>query len=520
MKRIFIVVVLLAAGGMSWGQGFEKVKVEEGWISGSEVGGIHIFKGIPFAAPPVGVLRWRAPQPAAPWNGVRDCTQFGPSPMQNKPAPFLMWPTEYLIPEKSISEDCLYLNVWTPAGTAKERRPVLVYIYGGAFTGGGGNVPIYDGEAVAKKGVVYVTINYRLGIFGFFAYPELTRESGHQASGNYALMDQIAALKWVKANIAAFGGDPNNVTIAGQSAGSMSVNCLVASPLAKGLFGKAIGESGADFGREYVILARAEADGQKIAQKLGVALGAGSGARMGAVSLDSLRAIPAEELQKKGQGTWRPVIDGYVLPEPIADIFLEKKENIVALLTGWNQDEGFVFGPAKNAADYKQGITKQYGADAEAVLKYYPADNDSVAGVSQLYLSRDMTFGRQNYSWAVMTSAQGQKVFVYRFVRKPPTAAGERNWGAFHTGEVPYAYDNLKFVKRPFEPVDYHLSDEMSSYWVNFAKTGDPNGAGLPRWEAFSREGGKIMLLDRQSATGVLPDRGALEWWYNRMIKN
>src|SRR5580692_9100638 len=270
MKRIFIVVVILAAGGMSWGQGIDQVKVTEGWISGSEVVGVHVFRGIPFAAPPVGVLRWRAPQRAASWNGVRDCTQFGPSPMQNKPAPFLMWPAEYLIPEKSISEDCLYLNVWTPAGTAKERRPVLVYIYGGAFTGGGGNVPIYDGEAVAKKGVVYVTINYRLGIFGFFAYPELTRESGHQASGNYALMDQIAALKWVKANIAAFGGDPNNVTIAGQSAGSMSVNCLVASPLAKGLFIKAIGESGADFSRDFVMLAHAEEEGQKIAQKLGV----------------------------------------------------------------------------------------------------------------------------------------------------------------------------------------------------------------------------------------------------------
>jgi para-nitrobenzyl esterase len=315
-------------------------------------------------------------------------------------------------------------------------------------------------------------------------------------------------LKWIKANIAAFGGDPNNITIAGQSAGSMSVNCLVASPLAKGLFAKAIGESGADFSRDFVTLAHAEEEGQKIAQKLG------------AVSLDSLRAIPAEELLKKGQGTWRPVVDGYLLPVSIADIFLEKKENIVELLTGWNQDEGFVFGPAKNAADYKQDITKQYGADAEAVLKYYPADNDSVAAVSQIYLSRDMTFGRQNYAWAVMASAQGQKVFVYRFVRKPPTAAGERDWGAFHTGEVPYAYDNLKYVKRPFGAVDFNLSDEMSSYWVNFARTGDPNGAGLPRWEPFLRESGKIMLLDRQPATGVLPDKGALEWWYNRMIKN
>jgi len=513
MKRIFVVVVMLAGVVMSHGdvraQGFDKVKVEDGWITGgvNSTGDVHYFRGIPFAAPPVGVLRWRPPQPAAHWNGVRDCTQFGPSPMQNKPVPFLMWTEEYLIPEKSISEDCLYLNVWTAARTAKERRPVLVYIYGGAFTGGGGNVPIYDGEADAKKGVVYVTINYRLGIFGFFAYPQLSQESGHQASGNYALMDQIAALKWIRANIAAFGGDPENVTIAGQSAGSMSVNALMASPLAKGLFEKAIGESGADFSREYLMLGRAEEEGQKIAQKLGAA------------SLDALRAIPAEELQKRGQGMWRPIIDGYVLPESIADLFREKKENSVDLLTGWNEDEGFVFGPPKNVDGYKQDVVKQYDGEADSVLTYYPADNDSVAAVSQLRLSRDMTFGRQNYAWANMVSAQGQNVFVYRFVRKPPTAPGGTKWGAFHTGEVAYAYDNLKFVKRPFEPVDYNLADQMSSYWVNFAKTGDPNGAGLPRWEPYTRENGKIMIFGQQAAAGVMSDQGALEWWYNRMIK-
>jgi para-nitrobenzyl esterase len=521
MKRIFIALVLLSAGVMSMGgvraQGFDKVKVEDGWISGgaNSTGDVHFFKGIPFAAPPVGVLRWRAPQPAVPWNGVRDCTKFGASPMQNKPVPFYMWVEEYLIPEKPISEDCLYLNVWTAARTVKERRPVLVFIYGGAFTSGGGNVPIYDGEAMAKKGVVFVTANYRVGIFGFFSHPELTRESGHGASGNYALMDQIAALKWIRSNIAAFGGDPDNITIAGQSAGSMSVNCLVASPLARGLFQRAIAESGANFGRDNVTLAAAEAEGQKLAQKLGA--GSWGAASSGAASLDSLRAIPAEELQQKGQGRWGPVVDGYVLPEAIADIFLEKKSNPVDLLTGWNQDEGFIFGPSQKADIYKQDIMKQYGSDADAVLKYYPAEDDSVAAVSQVYLSRDIVFGRQNYAWAVIASGLGEKVYVYRFVRKPPTSPGGRNWGAFHTGEVPYAYDNLKFVKRPFEPADYNLAEEMSSYLVNFARTGDPNGAGLPKWEPFSREGGKIVIFGRQVTGGVLPDKGALEYWYKKM---
>jgi para-nitrobenzyl esterase len=505
MKRFFIALVLLVAGVRGFAQGLETVKVEGGLISGQVDGSVRVFKGIPFAAPPVGALRWRPPQPAAPWDGVRACTQFGPSPMQNKPVPFMMWTEEYLIPEATISEDCLYLNVWTAARSAKERRPVLVYIYGGAFTGGGGNVPIYDGVAVTKKGVVYVTFNYRLGIFGFFVHPELSRESGHQASGNYALMDQIAALQWIKKNIAAFGGDPDNVTIAGQSAGSMSVNCLVASPLAKGLFEKAIGESGANFSRENATLAAAETEGQKLALSLGAA------------TSDSLRAIPADELLKKGQGRWGPVIDGYVLPESIADIFLEKKENRVGLLTGWNEDEGFVFGSPKNAADYKQDITKEYGADASAVLGFYPADNDSIAAVSQMRLSRDMTFGRQNYAWANMTSAQGQNVFVYRFVRQPPTAPGGKKWGAFHTGEVPYAYDNLKFVKRPWEPVDYNLADEMSSYWVNFARTGDPNGAGLPRWEPYSQESEKIIIFGKQAIGGVLPDKAALDFQYKKM---
>jgi para-nitrobenzyl esterase len=321
-------------------------------------------------------------------------------------------------------------------------------------------------------------MNYRVGIFGFFAHPELTKESGHGASGNYGLLDQLTALKWIQTNIAAFGGDPGNVTIAGQSAGSMSVNCLVASPLAKGLFEKAIGESGAEFGREEAVLAVAEKSGADLAQK------------MGAGSLDALRAMSAEDLYKKGQGSWRPIVDGYVLPEPIADVFIGRKENRVELLTGWNEGEGFAFGPRKGSVE------------------------DSIAEMNK---SRDMIFGRQNYAWANLTSGNGEKGFVYRFLRVPPTAPGGKLWGSFHTAEVPYAYNNLRFVKRPWEPADYNLSDAMSSYWANFARVGDPNGAGLARWEPYLREDGKIMLFDRQPVAGVLPDKRNLDSLYVQM---
>src|SRR3954451_7272226 len=251
--------------------------------------------------------------------------------MQPAPAPFSMWSAEFLIPKEPISEDCLYLNVWTGAKSSNEKRPVLVWIYGGGFSSGGTAVPIYDGEAMSKKGIVFVSINYRVGIFGFFAHPELTKESPHHTSGNYGLMDQVAGLQWVKNNIAAFGGDPGNVTIAGQSAGSMSVNCLVASPLGKGLFKKAIAESGAKLLKSSPTLHDAEQDGVKTAETLK------------ASSITELRNIPAEELLEKAKGMRAPLIDGYVLPVAISKIFAEQKENDVALLTGWNQNEGLLF---------------------------------------------------------------------------------------------------------------------------------------------------------------------------------
>jgi para-nitrobenzyl esterase len=487
----------------------ETVNVEGGAISGtkSTEGNIHIFKGIPFAAPPIGQLRWKAPQPVQPWTGVKKCDAFGPSPMQATPAAFSMWSEEFLIPKEPISEDCLYLNVWSGARSAKEKRPVLVWIYGGGFSSGGSAVPIYDGEAYAKRGVVFVSINYRVGVFGFLAHPDLTKESTNNASGNYGLMDQIAGLKWVQKNIAAFGGDPANVTIAGQSAGSMSVNCLVASPLAKGLFKKAIAESGANFSRGNATLQQAEQDGVKLAEKLG------------ATSIADLRNMPADQLQKNAQGMRGPIIDGYVLPQPIADIFAQSKENDVALLTGWNQEEGLLFGPIKNAADFRKQAAQQYAADSATFLKYYPASTDAEAATSQLNVSRDMIFGAQNYTWANVASQQGKKVYVYRFTRKVPATGEYVKYGAFHTGEVPYAYDNLKFVNRPWEDVDCKLADVMASYWVNFIKTGNPNGDHLPEWPAYTTTDKKVMNLGISPKAERIPDAEALDFMAAKMSR-
>lgn len=487
---------------------FDRVQVEGGVISGKEdaTGELHIFKGIPFAAPPVGSFRWREPQPVVSWSGVRVCNSFGPSPMQGKPVPFSMWSQEFLIPASPISEDCLYLNVWTGAKSTHERRPVLVWIYGGGFVSGGSGVPIYDGAATARKGVVFVSINYRVGIFGFFAHPDLTLESGHHASGNYGLLDQIAALRWVQKNIAAFGGDPTNVTIAGQSAGSMSVNCLMASPLAKGLFEKVIGESGAIFTGETTPLLTAENAGRDLLQKLNVA------------SIKDLRAMPADELLKKAQGSFRPIIDGYVLPDAVATLFREHKENPAGLLTGWTEDE--ISPPVKNARAFQQEIGKRFPfLDPAGFAQHYPATTDSEAAVSEKRFARDTMFGIQNYAWANIESERGRAVFVYRFTRKPPATGEYKKYGAFHTAEVPYAYDNLRFVNRPWEAVDHRLATLMSDYWVNFIKTGDPNGPGLPHWDKYAVADKMIMVLSEKPMSKPMPDAASLEYLFSKMAR-
>ncbi len=514
--RLFALSFLLLLNIASFSQKNNAVKVVKtnaGLISGitNQDADINIYKGIPFAAPPVGNLRWKEPQPVTAWSGIKKCDAFSASPMQAKPSPFWAWTEEFLIPKEPISEDCLYLNVWTAAKKPGEKKPVIVWIYGGGFSSGGTACAIYDGEAMAKKGVVFVSTNYRVGIFGFFAHPQLTKESAHNASGNYGLMDQVAALQWVKKNIAAFGGDPDNVTIAGQSAGSMSVNCLVASPLAKGLFKHAIAESGASFVsspmRGSATLHQAEEDGAKLASSLNKP------------SIGELRSMPADELLSKAKIATSPIVDGYVLPQSIAEIFAASKQNDVPVLTGWNGDDGFLFGAPKNVADWQKQAAQQYGNNAAIFFKFYPANNDAEAYASQIANARDMIFGVQNYTWANMQTTTGKsKVYLYNFNRKVPASAEFVKYGAFHTGEVAYALNNLKFLKnRPLEKTDGQLADMMSSYWVNFATTGNPNGKGLPEWPAYNTKENMVILFDEKTAAQKLPSKESLDFLFTDM---
>ncbi len=489
----------------------KEVRTKYGRISGLRSDKtVYSFKGIPYAQPPVGNLRWREPQPPVPWPEVKLTERFGPSPMQARPTPFGVYTPEFLIPESPISEDCLYLNVWT-AATGTEKKPVFVWIYGGGFVSGGSACEIYDGTAMASKGIVFVSINYRVGIFGFFAHPELSKESPHKSSGNYGLMDQIAALKWVQENIAAFGGDPGNVTIAGQSAGSFSVNALAASPLAKGLFHKAIAESGsstvADPKIKQVDLAMAEAEGLKLSQSIN------------AFTLNDLRKLSADDLLKQRMTGLRPIADGYVLPSPVPELFKTGRHADIPLLTGWNADEAFI-SDYKNKDVYLADAGTKYGSEATQFLKFFPGGTDEEAKNSQIEVSRDLTFALGNYKWATIQSSKGKhQAYVYLFKRKPPATPDFVKYGAFHTAEVPYALGNLKYFKRALEEADHTLSELMLSYWVNFAKTGNPNGNGLPKWPAFREKEAEVMIFSEKSAAASMPGKEGLDFLYSQMMK-
>lgn len=450
-------------------------------------GSVSSFKGIPFAAPPIGDLRWKEPQPVKPWAGVLSCTAFSASPYQNKPAPFAMWTEEFIAPPEPLSEDCLYLNVWTPAKSPKEKLPVLMWIYGGGFTSGSSACAVYDGEAMAKQGIIFVSINYRVGVFGFLAHPELTRESGKKASGNYAFMDQLAALKWIKNNIAAFGGDPNKVTIAGQSAGSFSVQALVASPLSKGLFRSAIAHSGASMNRFSKKLTDAEATGTTLSQKVKT------------TGIDALRKLSADSLLKLANtlpfGSFAPIVDGYVLPDAIGTIFKNKKHNDVNLLAGWVTGDATLTGQPKTAEQFKTWVTETYKSKANNFLKVFPASTDEEAIRSQTKLGNLTFAGFADHVWALNNTSNS---YLYEFSYVPTDKPGFPDYGAFHTSEVPFALRTLSKWNRPWKETDYAVEAAMSTYWINFVKTGNPNGSNLPEWKKYDASMYGILNFDNK----------------------
>jgi len=446
------------------------VKTKNGLLQGiTEASGIHSFKGVPFAQPPVGNLRWQEPQAPKNWEGVRKADHFGPQAMQ----PHIY--ADMIFRSDGVSEDCLYLNVWTPAKTVNEKLPVLVYFYGGGFLAGDGSEYRYDGESMAKRGIVAVTVNYRLGIFGFFAHPELSKASGYHGSGNYGLMDQHAALLWVQQNIAAFGGDPGKVTIGGESAGAMSVCAQVASPLSKGLFRAAIAESGSLMGGlAPTPLAKAEQNGVAFMERNKIA------------SLTDLRNMPAEQLMKLG-GRFSVDVDGYLLPDQPLAIFEAGKQMHVSLLAGWNSSEADVHGFLGNnvpitVADYQKAVQKAYAGHADEVLKLYPAANDAEVAQVATDLATDRFMGYATWKFGDLQSKTGGGVPVYRyfFKRQRPNTTG---FGAVHSAEIEYALGNLSTNKvYPWTADDYQISETMQSYFANFIKSGDPNGKGLPAW--------------------------------------
>lgn len=474
---------------------------------------IRIFKGIPFAEPPVGDLRWRPPRPAKPWDGVRKAEKFGPRAMQLPVFGDMNFRSD------GMSEDCLYLNVWTPAKSDRERLPVLVYFYGGGFIAGDGSEGRYDGHSMATKGIVTVTVNYRLGLFGFFAHPDLTSESGRNASGNYGLLDQHMALKWVYENIAAFGGDPRRITIAGESAGSISVSVQMASPLSRGMIAGAIGESGSILGALPAIpLAEAESKGLDLASKLGI------GDRP---SLASLRAMPAQELldkaAKAGFMWFNPTVDGYLLPRDPVELYAAGEQAHVPLLAGVNSEEsGFaaVLGrDAPTVENYRKALERLYPGQGGRVFSVYGAANETEVMDAAQDLAGDRFIGHSTWKWIdLATRTGGQPTYYYLFsrprppmrpemgdavpglaggvVRNPqPASRPPQSRGAVHSAEIEYAMGNLSLNEvYAWTPDDRKVSEQMQEYFANFVKTGNPNGSGLPQWPRFAD--GKRLVID------------------------
>ena len=493
-------------------KGLPQVKTANGILEGIDDSGIRTFKGIPFAAPPVGDLRWKEPQPVKNWEGVRKADKFGPRAMQRAIFGDMGFRSD------GMSEDCLYLNVWTPALSANERLPVLVYFYGGGFAAGDGSEYRYDGESMARKGIVSVTVNYRLSIFGFMSHPELTKESPHHASGNYGLLDQAAALKWVSENIAAFGGDPKRVTIAGESAGSYSVSAQMASPLSRKLIAGAIGESGSLLDTHPTnALAQGEKYGQKFAEMAG------------AKSIAEMRKIPSAKLVEVGTNhefeLFPVVVDGYFFPQEPAAIFEAGQQAHVPLLVGWNSEEmnfRALMGPDKPTKEnFTKAVQKAFSIDAAEVLKLYNPSSDKEVEQVATDLAGDRFIGFSTWKWSDLhAKTGGSPVYRYYYARPRPAMREEMGnavaglaggivkdanakkapaaTGAVHSAEIEYAMGNLPTNRvYDWQPEDYKVSEIMQSYFVNFIKTGKPDGLALPAWPAVKNgSAAPVMVID------------------------
>ncbi len=508
MRRVLLAIAIAALPWMSAAAN-TTVKVEQGLLDGTVEQGLTVYRGIPFAAPPVGDLRWRAPQPAAKWDGVRHADKFAPECVQGS---FGSAPPGQEAP--AMSEDCLYLNVWTPAKSASSHIPVLVWIYGGGFNAGATSVPTYSGEILARKGVVLVSIGYRVGPLGFLAHPELSAESPQHVSGNYGLLDMIAGLQWIQKNIARFGGDPGKVTIFGESAGGIAVSQLCSSPLAKGLFQGAISESGGSFGHprsagqpgeNMRLLSDEERSGEELARSTGAA------------SIAELRNMPAEKIMAAARGqrgmAW-PIVDGWVIPDDQYKIYDAKQFNDTPILVGYNSDEGASFSPPHTSREYIDNVRKRYGSFADSLLSAYPAGETTVPKTAR-DLMRDTAFGWHTWIWARMQSKLGKsKAFYYYFDQHPdyPADSPHAGYGAPHGRDVAYVFGHLNDLHNE-QPTaaDHVISDAMATYWTNFAKYGDPNGKGMPKWPAFSDENPELMYFAGTPHTGPVPNEAGLK---------
>jgi len=475
-----------------------KVKTEQGKVVGKTInnGKVRAFMGLPYAAPPVGDLRWKAPQPAAKWKGDRDATKYGAHCAQGRVF------DDMVFQDAAPSEDCLFLNVYTPADAMKgSKLPVMFWIHGGGFSGGGSSEPRHNGDFLPLKGVVLVTINYRLGVFGFLVTEELAKE-GNGSAGNYGLLDMVAALQWVKKNIGKFNGDPNNVTIFGESAGSFAVSILMASPMSQGLFAKAIGESGAAFPSGISLGGESVKEREAIDGKWMTSIGA--------KDIAELRAMPTDKVlegaKKKGPTGFAPDVDGKFLTEPVPDTYAAGKQAHVPLLAGWNADEGsFMAMRPMTSAQWAEFAKKQFGDRADEFLKLYPGDTDAQALRSAIDFGSDQFIAFGTWKWLEAQRKTGGDAPVYRYHFELGALPSKYHPGtfAFHSDDIEYVFGTLD--TRPGETVraeDRQLSEAMMTYWTNFAKTGDPNGSGVPNWPKYDATDNSLIHLNSPITSG------------------